>query len=50
MVAYLWLSLLGGSVLTLIGVWLMKYLTRFTAHVPEEVGFATKPELAARLL
>jgi hypothetical protein len=43
MVAYLWLSLLGGSVLTLIGVWLGKYLTRFTAHVPEEVAVFLQP-------
>jgi hypothetical protein len=43
MIAYLWLSLLGGIVLTLIGIWLMKYLTRFTAHIPEEVAMFLQP-------
>lgn len=43
MVACLWLSLLGGCVLTLIGLWLVKYLTRFTAHIPEEVVMFLQP-------
>src|SRR5437016_12920378 len=43
MVAYLWISLLGGSALTLIGVWLVNYLARFTAHIPEEVAMFLQP-------